>query len=185
MKSKELNCAEAEKLIATNEALIIDVRNPDEYANEHIPFACSIPMEIAKDKIKLIKEKSNKKIILQCKSGDRAKIVCEQLTEISDESDFYILAGGLDSWKKEVGDIISLNDKSTNISIMRQVQIIAGTIILLGVILGFIHNTNWYYLSGFVGLGLAFAGLTGFCGMAVLLSKMPWNKAGCGKSCQL
>lgn len=32
------------------------------------------------------------------------------------------------------------------------------------------------WLSAFVGAGLVFAGVTGFCGLGLLLSAMPWNK---------
>jgi hypothetical protein len=31
-------------------------------------------------------------------------------------------------------------------------------------------------LSAFVGAGLVFAGITDFCGMGLLLARMPWNK---------
>jgi len=33
------------------------------------------------------------------------------------------------------------------------------------------------WLAVFVGAGLTFAGLTGTCGMAILIARMPWNKA--------
>ncbi|MFU2115194.1 DUF2892 domain-containing protein [[Pasteurella] aerogenes] len=59
---------------------------------------------------------------------------------------------------------------------MRQVQIVAGSLVLIGVLLGWTTNAAFYLLSCFVGTGLLFAGITGFCGMARLLDKMPWNK---------
>ena len=34
----------------------------------------------------------------------------------------------------------------------------------------------FFILSGFVGGGLVFAGVTDFCGMGLLLAKLPWNK---------
>jgi hypothetical protein len=55
-------------------------------------------------------------------------------------------------------------------------------------------NPHWLYLSGFVGLGLTFAGLTNICAMAALLGRMPWNRprrlpsaatSGQGKTCSL
>lgn len=33
-----------------------------------------------------------------------------------------------------------------------------------------------HLLSGFVGAGLMFAGISGFCGLARLLVRMPWNR---------
>lgn len=60
--------------------------------------------------------------------------------------------------------------------LMRQVQIAAGALVLLGVILSQTIAPAWIALSAFVGAGLVFAGLSGFCGMARLLPLMPWNR---------
>jgi predicted branched-subunit amino acid permease len=59
---------------------------------------------------------------------------------------------------------------------MRQVQIGAGSLVLIGIILGTLVAPGFYALSAFVGAGLVFAGTTGFCGMAHLLARMPWNR---------
>jgi hypothetical protein len=59
---------------------------------------------------------------------------------------------------------------------MRQVQIAAGSLILVGVVLGWLAHPGFYALSGFVGAGLLQAGVTGWCGMALLLKAMPWNQ---------
>lgn len=59
--------------------------------------------------------------------------------------------------------------------IMRQVQTIAGSLILLGVLAGWLVSPWFYLIDVMVGAGLLTAGLTGFCGMARLLAKMPWN----------
>jgi hypothetical protein len=60
--------------------------------------------------------------------------------------------------------------------INRQVQITAGLLILTGVVLGFLVSPVWFGLSGFVGAGLTFAGLSGTCAMARVLMAMPWNQ---------
>jgi predicted branched-subunit amino acid permease len=61
-------------------------------------------------------------------------------------------------------------------SLERQVRIAAGAIVLAGMLLARFVNCNFLWLSGFVGAGLIFAGLTDFCGMGLLLAKMPWNR---------
>jgi hypothetical protein len=60
--------------------------------------------------------------------------------------------------------------------IMRQVQTIAGGLILFGVLAGWLVSPWFYLINTAVGAGLLTAGLTGFCGMARLLAKMPWNR---------
>jgi predicted branched-subunit amino acid permease len=62
------------------------------------------------------------------------------------------------------------------ISLERQVRIVAGSLVLIGVLLGWFVHRGFFGLSAFVGAGLVFAGITDFCGMGLLLAKLPWNK---------
>ena len=59
---------------------------------------------------------------------------------------------------------------------MQQVQITIGLGVLTGVILSRTVHPDWVFLSAFFGAGLVFAGSTGWCGLAILMSKMPWNR---------
>jgi rhodanese-related sulfurtransferase len=85
------------------------------------------------------------------------------------------LTGGIDGWAA-AGLPVEV-DRGKPIEIMRQVQIAAGVLVLTGVILGLLVAPGFFGLSAFVGAGLTFAGLTGWCGMAKLLAVMPWNRA--------
>jgi NitT/TauT family transport system permease protein len=49
-------------------------------------------------------------------------------------------------------------------------------LVLTGVLLSIFVAPLWIALAGFVGAGLSFAGMTGWCGMAQLLGMMPWNR---------
>ena len=82
--------------------------------------------------------------------------------------------GGIEAWKK-AGLPVAFDTKQP-IEIMRQVQIAAGGMALAGAILGFIVHPGFYAISGAVGAGLLFAGLSGSCAMASLLRLMPWNR---------
>lgn len=85
-----------------------------------------------------------------------------------------MLDGGLNAWEK-AGLPVETNADAP-LEIMRQVQIAAGSLVLIGVLLGFLVAPAWFGLSAFVGAGLTYAGVTGFCGMARLLMLMPWNR---------
>ncbi len=65
---------------------------------------------------------------------------------------------------------------SFRLPVTQQVFVVAGSLILLGSLLTVVRGSVFILIPGFVGAGLLFAGLTGWCGMAVLLSKMPWNR---------
>lgn len=88
--------------------------------------------------------------------------------------DCYILAGGIDGWKK--AGLPTELDRKVPIDLMRQVQIVAGLLVLIGVLGGLLVHPGLFGLAGFVGAGLAFAGISGFCGMARRLALMPWNR---------
>jgi rhodanese-related sulfurtransferase len=84
------------------------------------------------------------------------------------------LAGGMAAWRKAGGPVEG--DGGRGIPLDRQVLIVAGVLVLLGVVLAQMVHPGWNALSGFVGAGLVFAGLSGFCGLALLLAKAPWNQ---------
>jgi rhodanese-related sulfurtransferase len=153
------------------QAILIDVRETDEHAREHILGARLAPLS-AIDAHDFDRDHS-KIAIFHCRSGMRTEANAVKLLAKGFPQAFA-LQGGLEGWKK-AGFGVHANAKAP-LEIMRQVQITAGFLILLGVALGFTAHPGFFGLSAFVGAGLAFAGATGWCGMALLLKAMPWNK---------
>jgi rhodanese-related sulfurtransferase len=158
--------AEAQRRIAAG-AVLIDIRDPDEYARAHIPCARNVPMARI-ERIEGVPE-----VIFHCRSGMRTAANAEKLASCTDVP-VYLLEGGLDAWRQAGLDCVV--DTRQPLEIIRQVQIGAGTLVLLGVLLGFAVHPAAFGLSAFVGAGLVMAGVTGWCGMAKLLAVMPWNK---------
>jgi rhodanese-related sulfurtransferase len=112
-------------------------------------------------------------VIYHCRSGMRTDANAAQLAAAS-PCEAYLLEGGIEAWRQAGLPVIT--DAKAPLEIMRQVQITAGLLVLLGVI-GALTVTPWLIgLSAFVGAGLTFAGVTGWCGMAKLLALMPWNR---------
>jgi rhodanese-related sulfurtransferase len=95
-----------------------------------------------------------------------------------EDCEAYVLAGGLDAWKK--AGLPVATDRSRPLELQRQVQIGAGSLALLGTLLGLVVSPWFFAVPLFVGAGLLTAGVTGFCGMATLLVHAPWNKASFG-----
>lgn len=171
MTIKTISPKDAKTLIDKNEAILIDVREDFEHKQENIPCATLIPLNSIGNNTKI---ETNKKIIAHCKLGGRSKSACQKLSELFPNAEIYNMEGGIEGWKQ--AGLTCKSGNSNTIPIERQVQIVAGSLILLGVILGFNASQNFFYLSGIIGAGLIFAGITGFCGMAKLLAKTPWNK---------
>ena len=170
MSLPNVNPSEASRLIQGG-AVVIDVRGADEYAREHIREAKNIPLDaLSADTLAFV---GNQKVIFHCRSGMRTSANAQRLAEAV-KAEAFILAGGIDAWKKDQQPVVK--DSSQPLEMQRQVQIGAGFLALTGCILGLTVSPKFHYLSGFVGAGLLFAGITGFCGMAKILMHMPWNK---------
>lgn len=156
-------------MIAKGTVELVDIREADEYAREHIASARSHPLSALPD----VLARSDKTIVFTCRSGNRTGANAERLAACACVP-AYVLEGGVDGWKK--AGFATRIDKSKPIDMMRQVQMIAGTLIMSGVILGAFVHPAFYGLSAFVGAGLFVAGSTGFCGMARILAFAPWNR---------
>lgn len=166
-----LSPAEAQALIARG-ARLVDIRDADEYAREHIPGAELIPLDTLKNGVTL-HAGPEETIVFHCQAGSRTQNNAAHLAEAAAPAKVMLLAGGIQAWK--AAGLPVKEDKSQPLPLMRQVQIAAGVLILLGVALGYAFSSGFFLLSAFVGAGLTFAGMTGFCGMARLLAVMPWN----------
>ncbi|MFG0292178.1 MAG: rhodanese-like domain-containing protein [Phycisphaerales bacterium JB050] len=167
----------------TGEAVIIDVREPFEYGEERIDGADLHPLS-AFDAEAIREKYGDRKLVFQCRSGRRSLDAAARYAKCGGEP--YHLAGGIEAWAA-TGLPVYKPVGAPKIGVMRQVQMTAGSLVLIGVLLGAFVNPWFLILSGFVGSGLLFAGATGWCGMALLLAKMPWN-AGvnqCGANCSV
>jgi len=153
-------------------AVLIDIREADEHARERIPGARHQALSRIDDKSAI--RAGDDVLIFHCRSGMRTTNNAARLSAASQNCEAYIVEGGLDAWKK--AGLPMILDRSQPIDVMRQVQIAAGSLVLLGIVLGALLAPGFYVLSGLVGAGLVFAGATGFCGMARLLALMPWNR---------
>ena len=150
-------------------ARLIDIRDADEHAREHIPGAISLPLTAVGTL-----PRAAEPIVFHCRTGMRTDAHAARLQTAAGGAPCYILAGGIEGWRR--AGLPTRIDTRQPLGIMRQVQIAAGGLILLGILLGFLVTPVLFGLSAFVGAGLVFAGLSGWCGMATLLRRMPWNR---------
>lgn len=154
-------------------AILVDIREGDEFAREHIPGVRQLALsqlavaDFAPD---------GRPVIFHCRSGARTRSNAAALAAKVDETcEVFMLEGGLEAWRK--AGLPTVVDRGQPIELQRQVQIGAGGLAFLGTILGLTISPWFLAVPLFVGGGLLFAGLTGFCGMALLLERAPWNRA--------
>lgn len=149
----------------------INVCTPAEYKEKHIEGVRNVPLDEIDQHLEELKGK--KTVFIHCRSGNRGRQAIEKLEALGVKAEMVNVEGGLLAWDQAGFPTMSL---TTRIPIMRQVLIAAGSLILLGYLLGALTLPSLTYLGAFIGAGLLFAGLTGWCGMSYLLARMPWNR---------
>jgi len=174
LKPSILNTIDAPTLyqrLQDNSVILVDVREPSEFRGEHIAGAACVPL--SQFNPSQIPAGGDRLVVLYCQSGNRTKEAARQLFASGWDAVTH-LGGGILEWKKS--NYPTVVDRNAPISLMRQVQLIAGSLILAGTLLGALVSPWFLLLSGFVGAGLTIAGATGTCMMARLLSRLPYNQ---------
>ena len=152
------------------EAELLDVREPEEHAAERVPGARLVPLSTLEPR-RL--PSGAGRFVLLCRTGRRAQ-EAGRLLLAAGHSEVYLLPGGLSAWKEGGG--ATERKAGAPLGLMRQVQIVAGSLTLFGTVLGAALSPWFLLLSGAVGGGLLFAGASGHCGLGLLLARMPWNR---------
>jgi rhodanese-related sulfurtransferase len=161
------------RLTAGQAACLLDVRTPGEYAAAHVPGAKLIPLDEL-DAATIGRELSSGRspVYVLCQSGGRARRAIEKLARAGLEG-CVLVEGGTQAWM-DAGLPVDRGE-SRVLPLMRQVQIAVGFLSAAGALLALTVNPLFAIVPLLTGSGLLFAGLTGFCGLALLLAKMPWN----------
>jgi rhodanese-related sulfurtransferase len=160
---------------------LIDVRTPKEFQEVHLTAASNWPLDKL-DPSEVMKHRNgsaNEPLYVICRSGGRSQQACEKL-----------LAAGLGNVVSIEGGTLACVDAglpairgAKMMSLERQVRIVAGSLVLIGAVLGYFVHPWFIGLSAFIGAGLIFAGITDTCGMGMLLARMPWNQVKEGSAC--
>jgi rhodanese-related sulfurtransferase len=150
---------------------LVDVREYAEYAGGRVSNAKLVPLgEIEKRHQELDHTHT---VYVMCRTGRRSSEAQKRLKALGFQNVFNV-KGGFDEWKKE--NLPFEKDENAPWALERQVRFVAGLLVLIGVLLSIFVHPYFVGLAGFVGAGLTFAGATDWCGMAMLLAKMPWNQ---------
>jgi len=172
MTQKTVSAVEAARWLAEGSAVLVDVRSPDEFRAEHAPLAVSMPLDGLAQALPTL---AGRRVVFQCEKGGRGASACALAENRLKES--YNLEGGLAAWKAAGLPVVAA---SRALPLFRQVQIVVGLIVLALVVAGFTLSPVFFALAGLIGTMLAVAGVTGWCGMALLLQRMPWNRIAAG-----
>ena len=167
----EIGALELNQKLNLQQVILLDVRESSEYAAEHIAGSISLPMSTFEpDQVAQFRDQP---LVICCQSGMRSYKVSQKLLNCG-FLNVSQLKGGLSSWK--AAGFKTNKSQNAPISLFRQVQIVAGCLVVIGTGLGALISPWFLLLSGFVGCGLVFAGVTNTCAMGQLLAKLPYNR---------
>ena len=161
-----------------SEQVIIDVREEDEFAVEHIEDSINIPLsKFTSMAPGILNQLSEQNIVIMCRSGVRAKQAQAMALGLgfNDAHTYEIYQGGIIEWKKQ-GKPVVTKAKRAPLPLMRQVQLVVGSGVLTFGLLGLFVDPRFVWGAVFFGAGLTMAGITGFCPLANALGMLPWNR---------
>jgi rhodanese-related sulfurtransferase len=173
MSIPQISPVEAKRRLEAGTAVLVDIREPAEHARENIADARLVPLSRLSSDEFARERAAATAIIFHCQSGNRTCMNFDLLETIG-LPEIYVLEGGLSAWK-EAGLPTRL-DRKQPIELQRQVMIVAGSLVVTGLLLGAFVSPWFAAISAFMGCGLVFAGISGWCGLAKFLMLMPWNK---------
>ena len=158
-------------------APVLDVRSVAEYRAGHIPGAQVIPIDLLSadavaEEFKRPSLGREETLYISCHTGPRALQAAERLQQAG-YANLTLVEGGTQRWE-QLG--LPVERCAGALSLERQVQIAIGTLLVLKVLLGFSVHDLFFALTAMIGIGLIVAGTTRWCGMARLISRMPWNR---------
>lgn len=162
----------AELLDAGAELRLLDVRTPGEYEAAHIRGAYNVPLDTLGEHSDDIRAHVETPVVLVCQSGSRARRAEEALARAG-MPNLHVLEGGVNGW---VAAGRPVQRGAERLSLERQVRIAAGALAATGGVLALAVNPLFGLLAAFAGSGLVFAGVTDTCGMAMVLSRLPYNR---------
>ena len=176
-----LSASEVNRRKNANEPIdLLDVRTPLEYREVHAVDTELVPLDRL-DPAAFKNRAPGRMLAVLCKSGGRAKQACEKLAAAG-VTGLILVEGGTTAW---VAAGLPVERGKKGMSLERQVRIAAGALTFTGVVLGWLVHPYFFGLSGFVGAGLMFAGITDSCAMGMLIAKMPWNQVKLDKPAQM
>lgn len=160
-----------------DELVVIDVRTPAEYASGHLPGAVNIPLDHVRRALDDIRHAAERRdLLVVCASGARSENACKLLAEEGVTA--ATLVGGTGAWAAAGHDLHTpaACDTRAGWSMERQVRFTAGSVVLLGLLLGVLVHPALLLIPAGIAGGLVFSALTNTCGMAAVLGKLPHNR---------
>ena len=152
---------------------VIDVRSAAEFQSLHIKGSYNVPLNLLSEHTEDLVSRLGERVVLVCHSGVRAEQARQRLATVGLES-AYVLESGASGFADAGGDVVR---GASRWDLERQVRLVAGSLVLAGLVGGKFVSPKLRTVAGIIGTGLTFSAATNTCAMGKALSAMPWNRA--------
>lgn len=172
VKVKEISGVDVKKMLDAGEIILIDVREPLEYTEEHLAKAQLFPL--SHFRAESLPDPAGKKLVFYCHLGRRSAMAALKWGEHSAISEVYSLKGGIAAWK-EAG-LPTVADSVASSKIERQTYVFSGIFILLGLACALFVSEWLLIIPAIIAILLIVSGVIGHSLFSFLLSMFPWNR---------
>jgi glyoxylase-like metal-dependent hydrolase (beta-lactamase superfamily II)/rhodanese-related sulfurtransferase len=159
---------------AAGSVQILDVRTPMEFAARRVPGSFNVPLDRLDPELLKTSVAVDTEVYVICQTGTRSQLVAEMLRTSGFRRVVHV-DGGTNAWAG--AGLAVERSKHTGVSLERQVRIVAGLIVFVGVLTGALVHPLGYWIAGAIGAGLVITGFANLCGLSLLLARMPWNRS--------
>jgi rhodanese-related sulfurtransferase len=163
-----------EWITSGTDVVVLDVRSAAEFESLHIKGSYNVPLPLLAEHTEELAAKLDTKVVLVCQSGVRATEAKTNLASVG-FGNAHVLAGGVPAYQQAGGQTV---EGSKRWALERQVRMVAGSLVVAGLVGGKFLSPQLRTVAGAIGAGLTFSAATNTCAMGKALSKMPWNKTG-------
>jgi len=173
MSVPRLSPREAKERLDVGLGVLIDIREIDEFAREHIEGALHMPLSKFDDLDHAVM-RTRPTIMYICQNGT---LCCEHYRRLATAAfrESYVIAGGMSAWKAT--GLPTTVDRTRPLELRRQVLIAAGLLVLVGLLLALFAWPGFIVVTVLTGCAMVFAGFTGWDGLGALIRRMPWNSS--------
>ena len=152
--------------------IVIDVRSAAEFQTLHIRGSYNVPLPLLSEHADELAERLRGRVVLVCQSGVRAEQARTRLGGAG-LGTALVLDGGVPGFAAAGGDVVR---GAHRWDLERQVRLVAGSLVVAGLVAGKFVSPKLRLIAGAIGTGLTFSAATNTCAMGQALSRMPWNR---------
>lgn len=153
---------------------LLDVRTPPEHATAHVPGVKLVPLDDLDPAAYLAqRDDPAAPLYVFCQAGGRAKKAIEKFRAAGFDG-CVLVEGGTEAWI--AAGLPVERGASRVLPLQRQVHLVIGFFTALSAVLALTVDPLFAVIPLITGCGLLINGTTGWCGLGLLLAKLPWNR---------